>query len=96
MLSAVPDSGPQVFRYQVDFGGGERNVVSLLEPEWVFQHGLHPEAVIAVLPEGADSDAMTPADVRENGPFLRLLSRVIFENAERCSVTNQVGVQAPI
>jgi hypothetical protein len=86
MLSAVPDSSPEVFRYQVDFGSGERNVVSLLGPEWVFQQGLHPEAVIAVLPDGADLDDITPTDVRENGPFLRLLSRVIFENAERCSL----------
>jgi hypothetical protein len=86
MLSAVPDSSPQVFRYQVDFGGGERNVVSLLGPEWVSQHELNPEAVIAVLPAGTDVDDLTPADVRENGPFLRLLSRVIFENAERCSL----------
>ena len=83
MLSAVLDSGRQVFRYQVDFGGGERNVVSLLEPEWVSQHGLHPDAVIAVLPAGAVSDTITPADVRENGPLLRLLSRVIFENASQ-------------
>ena len=36
----------RIFRYQVDFGGGEREVVSLLEPEWVFQHGLHPEAIM--------------------------------------------------
>ena len=29
---------------------------------------------------------MSLADVRENGPFLRLLSRTIFENADRCSL----------
>jgi hypothetical protein len=83
-LSAVQDGDRQVFRYQVDFGGGEREVVSLLEPEWVYQHGLHPETVMAVLPGSAVPDAMTPADVQENGPFLRLLSRVIFENAGQC------------
>lgn len=83
-LSAVARNDRQVFRYQVDFGGGERDVVSLLEPDWVFQHGLHPEAVMAVVREGADPDVLTPADLQENGPFLRLLSRAIFESIDQC------------
>lgn len=83
-LSAVVRNDRQVFRYQVDFGGCERDVVSLLKPDWVFQHGLHPEAVMAVVREGADPDVLAPADVHENGPFLRLLSRVIFESIDQC------------
>lgn len=83
-LSAVARNDRQVFRYQVDFGGGDRDVVSLLEPDWVFQHGLHPEAVMAIVREGADPNVLTPADVQENGPFLRLLSRVIFESIDQC------------
>jgi len=83
MLSAVLGSGRQMFLYQIDFGGGERNVVSLLEPDWVSRHGLNPDAVVAVLPAGATPDDVRPNDVRENGPFLRLLSRIIFENADR-------------
>ena len=86
MLSTMLDGGREVFRYQVDFGGGERDVLSLLDPEWVSQRGLHPEAVIAVLPADTESDVINPADVRENGPFLRLLSRAIFENADRCGL----------
>jgi hypothetical protein len=74
----------QVFRYRLDFGGGERDVVSLLEPDWVFQHGLHPEAVLGVVRDGADPVALAPVDLRENGPFLQLLSRVIFENIADC------------
>jgi hypothetical protein len=81
--SAVLDDGRQVFLYQVDFGGGERNVVSLLEPDWVSEHGLNPDAVVAVLPAGVTPEDLQPDDVRENGPFLRLLSRIIFENAGR-------------
>lgn len=73
----------QVFWYQVDFGGGERNVVSLLEPDWVSRHGLRPDAVIAVLSAGATLEDVGPDDVKENGPFLRLLSRVIFESADQ-------------
>ena len=74
----------QVFRYQVDFGAGEQDVVSLLEPDWVFKHGLHPEAILGVLRDGADPDELEPVDVQENGAFLRLLSRVIFENVADC------------
>ena len=73
----------QVFRYQVDFGGGERDVVSLLEPDWVSRHGLRPDAVVAVLSAGATHEDVDSDDVKENGPFLRLLSRVIFENADQ-------------
>jgi hypothetical protein len=73
----------QVFRYRVDFGGGERDVVSLLESEWVFRHGLHPEVIMAVVREGANPGSLAPADVQENGPFLRLLTRVIFESIDR-------------
>ncbi|MGC4750442.1 hypothetical protein ACLQ28_32960 [Micromonospora sp. DT201] len=84
----------QVFRYQVDFGGGERDVVSLLEPDWVFQHGLHPDAVLAVVREGADPNVLAPADVQEIGPFLRLLSRVIFESIDKCdSLRREAEIQ---
>ncbi|WP_326559686.1 hypothetical protein [Micromonospora sp. NBC_01796] len=75
----------EVYRYRLDFGGGEREVVSLLEADWVSRHGLHPEAVMAVVREGADPYDLEPVDVRESGPFLRLLSRVIFENVNRCA-----------
>jgi hypothetical protein len=81
--SAVLDNGRPVFLYQVDFGGGERNVVSLLEPAWVSEYGLNPDVVVAVLPAGVTTDDLKPDHVRENGLFLRLLSRVIFENAGR-------------
>ena len=74
----------RAFRYQWDFGRGERDVFSLLEPDWVTQYGLHPEAVMAVVPDSADPERLTPADIRENGPFLRLLSRVIYENVTDC------------
>jgi hypothetical protein len=39
---------------------------------------------MAVVPDGADPNSLTPADVQENGPFLRLLSRVIFETIDQC------------
>jgi hypothetical protein len=48
--------GRQMFVYRVDPGGGDRDVVTMLESDWVFQHGLHPEAIVGVLREGADPD----------------------------------------
>ena len=75
----------QVFVYRVDLGVGERDVVSSLEADWVFRHGLHPEAIMATIREGADPDDLTPADVEENGTFLRLLSRVILDNITACA-----------
>ena len=39
---------------------------------------------MAVVRDGADPNSLTPADVQENGPFLRLLSRVIFETIDQC------------
>jgi hypothetical protein len=55
--------------------------VSLLEPDWVFQHRLHPEAVLGVVRDGADPVDLAPVDVQENGTFLSMLSRVIFETS---------------
>jgi hypothetical protein len=84
----------QVFRYQLDLGDGERDVVSLLEPDWVFQHGLQLEAILAVVHDGAGAAALSPLDVRENGTFLRLLSRVIFENiADSADFRRQAEIQ---
>jgi hypothetical protein len=59
-------------------------VVSLLEPVWVNKHGLHPEVVLAVVRPDADPDKPSPADVPENPPFLRLLSRTIWESVVSC------------
>jgi hypothetical protein len=83
-LSSVTRNDRQVYRYRVDFDGDERDVVSLLEPDWVFRHGLHPEAVMAIVREGTDLHSLAPSDVQENGPFLRLLSRVLFEITDQC------------
>jgi hypothetical protein len=83
-----------VFRYQVDVGAGERDVLSLLESDWVFQHGLHPDAVMAVVRHGGDSGGLAPTDIEENPPFLRLLSKAIFESVDRCAgIKRQAEIQ---
>jgi hypothetical protein len=95
-LLGVAAHDRQVFRYRLDFGGGERDVVSLLEPDWVYQHGLHPEAVLGVVRDGADSVVLAPVDLGENGAFLRLLSRVIFEHIADCGdLRHSPGAASP-
>ncbi|GIH09250.1 hypothetical protein Rhe02_73170 [Rhizocola hellebori] len=73
----------QVFIYRFDTGQGERDVVSILEPDWAFEHGQHPEAIMGVVGEGADLDHLGPDDVQENPTFLRLLSRVLYEHLDQ-------------
>lgn len=83
-IPAMIRNDRQAFCYRADVGGSEQGVVSLLDHDWVFRHGLPPEAVMAIVRDGADPDNLTPADVQENGPFRRLLSRVIFETIDQC------------
>jgi hypothetical protein len=84
----VRQYGRDVFIYRVDIGGGERDVVSILEPSWVFERGLSPEAILGRIGPGDSIDAFTPAGFQENPAFLRLLSRVIYEE-----VGNDPGLQ---
>lgn len=68
----------------MDTDRGERDVVALLESEWVSTHGLHPEAIVAVVRDGANSQALAPGDIRENPAFLLTLCRVIYNNVDGC------------
>jgi hypothetical protein len=60
-------------------GPGGRNLVSLLDEDWVREHGLHPEAIL-----GAVGDDLDPLRLKESGLFLLVLSRVIYENVTHC------------
>ncbi|GIE90798.1 hypothetical protein Are01nite_72780 [Actinoplanes regularis] len=70
----------QVFVYRFDFGGGEREVVSLLESDWAFRHGLRADGILGSVRAGANPDDLGPADVEENDVFVRLLSTVVQDN----------------
>ena len=85
-----------MFVYPVDIGAGERDVVSMLTADWVFQHGLHPEAIMGIIREGADADGLAPIDVRENPTFLRLLSRVIFENIGEAALQRRLHARSTV
>jgi hypothetical protein len=73
----------QVFIYRFDTGEGERDVVSILEPGLVFEHGLHPETIMGMLRGGANLEQLSPDDLQENPSFLRLLSRVLYEHLDQ-------------
>jgi hypothetical protein len=75
----VADYGRKIFAYQFVTEDGEGQTVSLLEPAWVFDHGLTIEAVVGFIVAPASLDGLRPSDLRENPAFLRLLSRVIYE-----------------
>ena len=68
--------------YSAETDRGLRNAVSILEPDWVMDHGLNFEAIVGFdAPE--EPTGPTPATLREHSTFLRVLSRVIYEEAER-------------
>jgi hypothetical protein len=72
------------FAYQLDTPTGVQVVVSLLEPEWIEQHDLHPWAVMGTVRADVDPALVEPVDLTENGGFLRVLSRAIYEHGSSC------------
>ncbi|MBB5867452.1 hypothetical protein F4553_000831 [Allocatelliglobosispora scoriae] len=87
--------GLKVFVYQVNTGEGERGFVSVLEPDWVFKHGLHPEAIVGSLREGVHLDQAGPEDFQENPAFVRLLSGVLFDHLDQDeNLQREAGIQA--
>jgi hypothetical protein len=64
----------QVFTYRLDMGAGEQDVVSLVGPELVFEHGLCTEAILGVLTPGSQpGDAFRPECFRQNPAFVTYL-----------------------
>ena len=75
----------EVFVYRVDTDDGERDVVSTLDPGWVFAQGLGLATIIGYLRGGAAEDVadladLGPADFEENPAFRWLFSRAIYED----------------
>lgn len=71
--------GREVFAYRLESDIGDRAAVSFLEPAWVAEHGLAVESVLGFVEPAKRVAQLAPPDFRENPAFLRLLSRVIFE-----------------
>ena len=75
----MADYGREIYAYEFETEDGEGQAVSLLEPTWVFGHGLTIEAIVGFIVAPASFEDLAPTDLRENPAFLRLLSRVIYE-----------------
>jgi hypothetical protein len=71
--------GRDVFAYRLETDGRDGAAVSFLEPSWVGGHGLAVDAIVGFVDAAGISDRCEPTNLQENRAFLRLLSRVIWE-----------------
>jgi hypothetical protein len=75
--------GRDVFAYDLGTDTSDRVALSLLEPAWVGETGLAAEAILGFVGPATDLDRLGPEGITENRDFLRLLSRVIWEEVDR-------------
>jgi hypothetical protein len=72
------DLGREVFVFQVNVGADTQEVVSILDPSTVFEHGLPTEAILGVLrPSATGGHQITPERFQENPAFVRHLQGLI-------------------
>lgn len=72
------DQGREVFVFQVNTGAGVQEVVSIVHPGTVFEHGLPTEAIVGILRSGPPGDhQITPERFQENPAFVRHLQELI-------------------
>ncbi len=73
-----PDRGREVFVFQVNVGANVQEVVSVLGPGTVFEHGLCTEAILGVVRPGPTSEPkITPERFQENPAFVQYLRELI-------------------
>lgn len=70
--------GREVFVFQADIGADAQEVVSILDPSTVFEHGLPTEAILGVLrPSATGEHQITPERFQENPAFVHYLQGLI-------------------
>jgi hypothetical protein len=70
--------GREAFVFQVNVGAETQEVVSVVNPSTVFEHGLPTEAILGVLRSGATrGHQITPERFQENPAFVRYLQSLI-------------------
>jgi hypothetical protein len=70
--------GREVFVFQVNIGADVQEIVSILNPGTVFEHGLCTEAILGVLrPSAAGDRRITPERFQENPAFVQYLRELI-------------------
>ena len=70
--------GREVFVYQVNVGADVREVVSLLDPDTAFGHGICTEAIVGMVRPGpAGQPQIEPERFQENPAFVQFLRELI-------------------
>jgi hypothetical protein len=70
--------GREAFVFKANIDGDALEIVSILDPSTVFEHGLPTEAILGVLRPGAPGDhQITPGRFQENPAFVRYLQGLI-------------------
>jgi hypothetical protein len=73
--------GRQVFVFEIDSGAGTQEVVSILGPDIVFEHGLCTEAILGILrPDANGSHRITPHCFQENPAFVQYLRALLADH----------------
>jgi len=81
LQAVVSRPGRQIFVFQIDAGAGVQEVVSILGPDAVFEHGLCNEAILGILgPDANGSQRITPERFRENRGFVQYLGALLAEH----------------
>jgi hypothetical protein len=71
----------RVFVYEVDVEAGRQRVVTLVEPDLIFEAGLCPEAILGVLDPRTENDGViTPENFQQNRVFVEYLRTLIGEH----------------
>ncbi|MGH8833880.1 MAG: hypothetical protein ACRDWG_02605 [Actinomycetes bacterium] len=79
-MTDTPGLNREIFVYQANVDGGRRDLVSIVDHEWVFEHGLCAEAIVGSLqPTAAGDRGISPERFNPNPAFVQLLQQVIAE-----------------
>ena len=80
-MTDTPRLNRAVFVYRTETDGGEQDVVSILDRDWVFKYGLCAEAILGSLQPPARGDrGITPKRFHPNPAFVQLLQQVIADH----------------
>jgi hypothetical protein len=86
--------GREVFVFQVNVGGDVQEMVSILEPGAVFEHGLCTEAILGrIRPGPTNGSQITPERFQENPAFVHFLRELISEKVYTVGGLRRTGEQ---
>ena len=79
-MTRQPNLGREVFVYEVGLGAAMQEVVSIVEPDVVFQNGLCTEAIVGMLrADSTGRQQITPERFQENAAFVAFMRELIAD-----------------